>query len=248
MPRNMPLNSRPRMDTMLKLVTNNPWRDGLRAEASGEEVSIYVYDVIDDYWGISAKVFAEAMAAAAGKTVHLRINSPGGDVFAARAMVAAMRAHSGKIIAHIDGLAASAASFLAVSAHEVRATQGAFFMIHKAWTVAMGNVDDLLATADLLEKVDASIVADYVRKTGQSEQQVIDWMAAETWFSADEAKAAGFVDQVFEGEAAGNRWNLEAFDRAPAAALRNRNDQDAQLQASRAHLERRLALFEKCPA
>jgi ATP-dependent Clp protease protease subunit len=140
-------------------------RAALRAETNGDEATIYLYDVIDDWFGISAKAFAEQLAGITAKVIHLRINSPGGDVFAARSMVTAIRGHQAKVIAHIDGLAASAASFIALSAAEVEMTQGAMLMIHKAWSIAVGNSDDFLSMAALLEKVDASIVTDYERKT-----------------------------------------------------------------------------------
>lgn len=238
-----------RIPQMLQLIRDNPTRNAVRIDAGDDEATIYVYDVIDDYWGISAKAFAEAMAAVAGKTVHLRINSPGGDVFAARAMVTAVRGHQGKVIAHIDGVAASAASFLALAAAEVEMTQGAFFMIHYAWTLAMGNAQDLRKTADILEKVDASIVADYQRKTRKSEDEIAAWMEAETWFTAEEAKAVGFVDRVIDGAPLENRWNLAAYDKAPEAAKHPEPDPvERELAESRAHLERRLRLLEKCPA
>lgn len=245
MPRN-------RIPFMLKLIGDNPTRNALRVEAKDDEATIYVYDVIDDFWGISAKSIVEAFAAVANKTVHLRINSPGGDVFAARAMVTAVRGHAGKVIAHIDGVAASAASFLALAAQEVEMTQGAFLMIHNAWAFTMGNAQELRATADLLDKVDGSIVADYKRKTGKSEAQIAEWMAAETWFTADEAKAEGFVDRVIDGSPAANRWNLSAYEAAPDAAKTSKSPEpdpvERELAEARAHLERRLALLEKCPA
>ena len=242
MPRN-------RIPFMQRLMADNPTRSQIRVDAAADEATIYVYDVIDDYWGISAQAFAEAMVAAAGKTVNLRINSPGGDVMAARAMVTAVRGHAGKVVAHIDGLAASAASFLALSAAEVRMTQGAFLMIHQAWTISMGNAADLREMADLLEKIDAAIAADYQRKTGKSAEQVQAWMAEETWFSADEARAEGFVDTVVDGAPAQNHWNLAAFDKAPEAARHPPAKAfDPQLEAARARAERRLQLLEKCPA
>lgn len=248
----MPLdlkNLRPsKLPIMQRLMLDNPIRHSIRLEAAGEEATIYLYDVIDDYWGISAQAFAEALAAVSGKTVHLRISSPGGDVFAARAMVTAVRGHVGKVISHIDGVAASAASFLALAAAEVEMTQGAFLMIHKAWTIAMGNADDLLATAALLEKVDGSIVADYRRKTGKSEAQILAWMDEETWFTADEAKTEGFVDKVVDGSPAENCWNLAAYEHPPAAAKAAPDPIDRELEDARAHFERRFALLEKCPA
>lgn len=241
-------NDRP-VPRLLQLVRDNleAPRPGLQVKAEGDDATIYLYDVIDDWFGISAQAFVTALASITAKTIHLRINSPGGDVFAARSMVTAIRGHQAKVIAHIDGLAASAASFIAIAAAEVEMTQGAMFMIHKAWTIGFGNSDDFLATAALLEKIDESIVTDYERKTKKTRDQLANWMAAETWFSADEAKAAGFVDRVFEGAApAENQWNLAAFDHAPERKVAPAPD--AELANLRAHFERRFGLLEKCPA
>ena len=123
-----------------------------KADGTADSATVLLYDVIDAYWGVSAAEFAKTLAGLDVATLNLRINSPGGDVFEARAMVAAIRGFKGKVVAHIDGLAASAASYLALAASEVRINDGAFLMIHKAWTLAMGNSEDLLATAAVLEK------------------------------------------------------------------------------------------------
>jgi ATP-dependent Clp protease protease subunit len=235
--------ARPRLLQLLHDNLATP-RGALRAESSGDEATIYLYDVIDDWFGISAKSFVEQLAGITAKTIHLRINSPGGDVFAARSMVTAIRGHQAKVIAHIDGLAASAASFVALAAAEVEMTQGAMMMIHNAWTIAYGNSEDFLAIAALLEKIDASIVTDYERKTKKTRAEIQKWMAAETWFTAEEAKAAGFVDRVFDGEPAENKWNLAAYDHAPAP----KEQPDKELADQRAHLERRFSLLERCPA
>lgn len=197
----------------------------VKNDGEGETASatVYLYDVIDSYWGINAEDFAKALAAITAPTIHLRVNSPGGDVFEARAMVAAIRAHPSNVIAHIDGLAASAATYVAMAADSVEMTQGAFLMIHNAWTLAYGNATDLRNMADLLDKIDASIIHDYITKTGKDTATLQAWMAAETWFTADEAKAEGFIDTVVDPAstepAPANKWNLASFDKAPKALL-----------------------------
>lgn len=211
--------------------------------AGNGEASIYLYDAIGDYFGISPLQFAKDLNALDVATINLHINSPGGDVFAARAMVAAIQAHPAAIIAHIDGLAASAATYVATSASEVRMTQGAFFMIHNGWTLAMGDKREMRATADLLEKVDGSIVSDYVGKTGKDQSQIIDWMNAETWFTADEALSNGFINSINEGKAAKNSWNLAAYGNAPKALLEPDPVNDPVYDME--HLERRLMMLEQ---
>lgn len=194
---------------------------GMRVQAAGDEATVYVYDMIVDspleaeFWGgVAPETFAQELAGITAGTIHLRINSPGGSVFAARAMQAAMREHPATIVAHIDGYAASAASVLMLAADRVVASsEGAMVMIHKAWTIAGGNADDLRSTAELLDKVDGTLVGDYVRKTGKSAEEITAAMAAETWFTAAEAKDYGLVDDIEEAAAPQDRlaWNLAAL-------------------------------------
>ena len=189
--------------------------------ADTDEPTIWLYDVIDSYWGVSAIEFNKELMMHSGKTIHLRINSPGGDVFEAEAMATMIKQH-GNVIAHIDGYAASAATRIASAAKTVDIAEQGFYMIHNAWTLAYGNKHELTATANLLDKVDSTIIADYAKKTGQTTEQIVTWMDEETWFTAAEAKEYGFVDAVYTGEAASNsekskNWNLSAFANAPKA-------------------------------
>jgi ATP-dependent Clp protease protease subunit len=99
---------------------------------------------------------------------------------------------------------------------------GSFLMIHNAWTFAFGNSEDLLSTAALLEKIDASLAADYAKKTGKAQSQIEQWMSAETWFTAEEAVAEGFADGICEDPAEGvdNAWDLSVFDHAPKPKIK----------------------------
>jgi ATP-dependent Clp protease protease subunit len=212
---------------MALLVANRakPKRYEIVTAAEADEATIYLYDTIDPFWGVSAKQFVKDLNAIKSPTIHLRINSPGGDVFDGRAIATAIAQHPSKVIAHIDGLAASAASYVAIAADEVEIAAGAFFMIHKAWTIAFGNADDLKATAGILEQIDESLVKDYARKTDNTAEQIAQWMAEETWFEADEAVEKGFADRVAGAESddadasASNVWDLSAYrQRARAAA------------------------------
>lgn len=220
---------------ILQLLAANRKRGFFRAEAKGDEATLYLYDVIvsDELtaeWmgGIAPEAFAIALAAIDAPTVHLRINSPGGDVFAARAIEQAIREHGAHVVAHVDGYAASAASIVAIAADEVEIAKGGFFMIHDSWTFAMGNKGDLQAVAALLEKVDGTLAQTYADETGQKLEDVVAWMAAETWFTGEEAVLFGFADRVAAGaekdkakakaQARAAQWDLSAYLHPPKTA------------------------------
>lgn len=216
------------MHPMLKLLINNR-RQGkfhVAAKAETDEATIYLYDMIvntDDeaeWWGgVSPQSFIKALNEIAASTIHLRVNSPGGSVFAARAIEQAIREHKSKIVVHIDGLAASAASFLIMAADEIRMAPGSFLMIHKAWTWMYGNADDLRKEAGLLDQIDGSLVKTYAKRSGQDEAGIANWMAEETWFEATAAVELGFADQVADEAAPKDSavsWNLSAYAHAPA--------------------------------
>lgn len=228
---------------LLQLLRDNATREptGLRMEASADATTIYLYDVIDPYWGISATEVVKQIVGLKDTAINLRINSPGGDVFDGRAIATAIAQH-GNVTAWIDGLAASAATYVATAAKTVNMAEGAFFMVHEAWTLAYGNKHDLGKTADLLDKIDQSIVNDYAKKTGQSADQIIEWMQAETWFSAAEAKDNGFIDAIVDGETASNQWNLSAYSNAPQALTAPKQD-EPDYQHIRDACERRLRLL-----
>ena len=182
---------------------------------------IDLFDVIDDYCGISATAFVSALNEIQAGDISLHINSPGGDVFSARAMVAAIAAHPSTVTAYIDGLAASAASYVAVACDKVVMQKGSMLMVHRASSIVWGNSADLLEMAGLLDKIDATIASDYARKTGSPEPEMMALMTAETWLTADECLAMGFADAVVENEKGkaktSNTWNLAAYTNAPAA-------------------------------
>lgn len=225
-------------DNLLRLYARNRNTPGrkfeLRAEADAAVATLYVYDVIVDseaeaewFGGVAPLTFAKQLAGISAQTLHLRINSPGGSVFGARAMEQALRdfrAAGRRVIAHVDGYAASAASFLMLAADEIEIAPGAMVMIHKSWAFSYGNADDMLDLAALLNKIDGTLVDTYAARTGQDKQQIADWMAAETWFTAEEAVAAGFADRIAgeekpdEASAQALAWDLTAYLRAAQAA------------------------------
>jgi ATP-dependent protease ClpP protease subunit len=209
------------MSKILQLYRDNSGRtkQPVNVARNASEASLYIYDVIDSYWGVSALSVIDAVAQAGdAEVLHVYINSPGGDIFEGRAIMAALTRFQGKTIAHIDSLCASAATSIALSCNEVEMSDGAFFMIHNASCLAWGDKGDLRETADLLEKIEGSIVADYTNKTGKPAADVVAWMDAETWFTAAEALEHGFIDRIGAAPVkASNAWNLSAYAKAPAA-------------------------------
>jgi ATP-dependent Clp protease protease subunit len=245
---------------MLKLLASNRKKGYFRAETApeGESGTIYLYDMIVDsdeeaeWWGgVSPGTFARTLNAMTTPEIHLRVKSPGGSVFAARAMEQSIREHSSRIITHIDGLAASAASFLILPSDEIIIAPGSFIMIHKASTLAWGNQDDLLKTANLLGQIDASLVKSYADKTGQSSDDIAAWITAETWFEAEKAVELGFADRVATSEktnAMALAWDLSAFTNAPAPRVPPPGLRDAQIDQPDRDAMHRAVLKRLIPA
>lgn len=214
------------MNQLLRLYAENrnaPDRRFSARAVTDNVAELYLYDAVVDsdleaemFGGVAPKAFVSALKDLKADTIHLRVNSPGGSVFAARAMEQAIREHDAKIVAHIDGVAASAASFLVMAADEIVMAPGALMMIHKAWTFSMGNASDLMDTAALLEKIDGTLAATYAQRSGQDVETIANMMAAETWFTAEEAVSLGLADAVSESVKARTTWNLSAYQKAPA--------------------------------
>lgn len=245
------------MRKLLQLLRDNAAQERkplnlVRNEDAGE-ATIYIYDVIDSWWGIAALQIAPVIAALdPSHTLHVRVNSPGGDVFEGRAIRTAIRQFKGKTIGHVDGLAASAATTVVDACDEVEISEGGMYMIHNGWTYAMGNKHEMRKNADLLDKVDAAIVADYARRTGADADQLVSWMDAETWFSAEEAVEHGFANRLATVPEKGTensgarKWNLTAFDKVPKALLEEPKPPviEPDFAALRAHNERRMRLTQ----
>src|SRR5687767_4040065 len=169
-----------------------------RAEVDTEGTTdLYIYDVIDSwggYWGISASDVVAALQGAGDVTVH--INSPGGEVFEALAIFATFRNHPGTVTMRVEGWAASAASMIAMAGDQVVMEPQAMIMIHDAWSYAFGNAEDLRAEADILDKTSGNIAGMYATKAGGTADVWRAAMQAETWYTAEEAVAAGLADSI----------------------------------------------------
>lgn len=178
----------------------------VRNEAEQAEILLYDYIGEDtDFWtgekrGISAQAFKEALDEVNPKPVTLRIDSSGGDVFEAFAMCSAIQRYPGEVVAYVDGLAASASSYIAVVCDKVVMNDYAYLMIHCASSYARGNARDLEDIAARLRNIDANLAAIYQKRSNLSIEQVLDYMAEETWFTAAEALECGLCTEVCETE------------------------------------------------
>lgn len=185
----------------------------IRARGTGAEVAIY--DEIGAY-GVSAKGFlAELGALPEGTPVDLRLNSPGGSVFDAVAIHNALKRHEGTVTVWIDGIAASAASYIAMAGDEIVMPENAFLMIHDPSGLVMGTAEDMRAMAEALDKVKGSLVAGYAAKSGRTPGEVSALMASETWFDAADAVAQGFADRLIEPVRIAARFDIGRFCNAP---------------------------------
>jgi ATP-dependent protease ClpP protease subunit len=151
--------------------------------------------------GFSAASVRERLAEAGGGPVDVRSNSSGGDAFEGRAVYAALNEYSGRVTVYIDGLAASAASLVAMAGDEIVMAEGAFLMLHAPSVQLLGNADALRRHAETLDEINEAFARSYSQRSNASLETVHGWLAEERWFSAEEAVAAGLADRI-EGEAA----------------------------------------------
>ncbi len=167
--------------------------------------TFHIYEpIVEDSYlgGISPTLFLEFLNGLdeSVKQIDIRLNSPGGSVFAARVIEQHIRESKIPVNTYIDGLCASAATYVGLAGKTVHIGKGAFLMMHLAQSIAAGNTHDLIIKAVLLAKIDESIVATYHEKTGIAQQELIKMMEVETWLNAEEAVAMGFADIINETE------------------------------------------------
>ena len=163
---------------------------------------LFVYEQIGFDWmtgeGISALQFSEQLAQVDGKKVTVRINSPGGDVFDGIAIYNQLVQHNGGVDVIIDGIAASAASIIAMAGDSIKMAETSQLMIHDAWTVAMGNEQVLREIADVLEKIDDQIAGVYAARTGRRKKTWRDIMNKDSYFGPEEAVEANLADGIIQ--------------------------------------------------
>lgn len=187
------------------------WEPAIRA-ASSEDATISVYDTIGWSWegeGVTAKRISAALRAIGGRDVTVNINSPGGDFFEGVAIYNLLRAHPHKVTVQVMGLAASAASVIAMAGDEILMGDGAFLMIHNAWAIAIGNRHDMITASEQLAPFDAAMAEVYAARSGMTSAQTAALMDKETWINASQAVEDGFATGLMESSQITHETNAQ---------------------------------------
>ena len=193
--------------------------------AEGEpstEAEISIYDQIGG-WGVTANDFIDQLKELGDvETINLRIASGGGSIVEGNTIFNALKRHGAKVVTHIDSLAASMASVIAMAGDEIRMAENALLMIHNPWTMSMGGAEQLRKDADLLDKMEANIRTSYAR-SNLSNEELDAAMDAETYYTASEALELGFIDEIdganFAAASIGDMETIAEFNKLPQAKL-----------------------------
>ena len=217
----------------------------IQAKAHAEEAEVLIYDYIG-WGGVTASDFAKELQAVQAKTITVRLNTPGGDVFDGLAIYNSLKGHGATIRVKIDGLAASIGSIIAMAGSTVTMGQSAFLMIHNPWAMVIGNATDMREMAGTLDKIGGSLAGVYAARPGVTIEQATAWMNDEVWFTAEEARAAGLADAVEAQQALQNRntYDLSGYAKVPSALQLNDGASAPQVSPDEASL-RRAAIMHK---
>jgi ATP-dependent Clp endopeptidase proteolytic subunit ClpP len=182
--------------------------------------TVRIYDAIGMF-GINAQEFAEDFDAITQDKVEVLLNCPGGSVWDGMAIYNTIRRHKAHVTTIVDGLAASMGSVIAMAGDHRLIHEGATMMIHEAWGIVIGPASDMRAEADVLDKISDQMAGIYEKNSALDKDDVRSAMAAETWYTAQEADEAGFADMVkdekapAEARAAAAMFDLSVFAHAP---------------------------------
>lgn len=176
------------------------WKPGIHAASADGDASISIYDVIGQDpstgEGVTAKRIAAALRSIGSKDVTVNINSPGGDFFEGIAIYSLLREHPHNVTVKIMGLAASAASIIAMAGDRIEISSIGFVMVHNAWAIAIGDRHDMRKAADTLEPFDDAMADLYAARAGVDKAEAAGWMDKETWFNGAQAIEAGLADAL----------------------------------------------------
>lgn len=217
------------------------WEPGTRAAVTDDTASISIYDSIGDNWegtGVTSKRISAALRTIGARDLTVNVNSPGGDFFEGVAIYNLLREHKAKVTINVMGLAASAASVIAMAGDEILMGEGSFLMIHNAWTVAIGNRHDLAQAAQTLEPFDTAMANLYAKRAGISQADAVALMDKETWIGAEQAVADGFATGLLDSaqvakdtNASGGRKALALIEASMARAGYSRGARRDALKA-----------------
>jgi ATP-dependent protease ClpP protease subunit len=201
---------------------------GLKVLNQADGLTLEIYDVIGADWfgeGITGQLISDELKNSSGP-VHVRINSPGGDAFEAVAIYNILRNSGRPVDVRVDGLCASAASVIAMAADSRLMGRGTMMMIHPAMMMAAGDATEMRRVADVLDSVTVTIADIYSQHTKNKQQQVVDWMNAETWMNPQDAMDKGFAtgmsDANTDVKALASHFDLSLFKHAPEQFITNR--------------------------
>lgn len=185
------------------------WNPGIQAAAdSDSDRTISVLDVIGfDFWsgdGITAKRISGILRSMGEGPVTVNINSPGGDYFEGLAIYNVLREHPGEVTAKVLGMAASAASVIAMAADKIQIARAGFYMVHNVWACACGNRHDFLGYHDYLEPFDEAAVDVYSARTGIEREEIASLLDAETWINGSSAVEKGFAEELLPSDQVAN--------------------------------------------
>lgn len=199
----------------------------IRVSAAGpDEAEVFVYGDIGGWLdGVNADDFVREIAGIKADTISVRINSPGGVVFDGVAIYNALAQHAAKVVATVEGIAASIASVILMAADEIRIVEGAHIMVHRPWSFAIGDAEAMRKEADVLDSLEAGIIDIYEARTGAGRADLEAWVAGETWFDAKGAVANGFADTIIGAKGREKKLAharsalLPLFNRAPLGLI-----------------------------
>lgn len=163
---------------------------------AADEAEVMLYDEVGGWLGATADEFINDLRGITASNILLRVNSPGGQVYEGIAIANALRSHPASVTVQVDGIAASIASVIAMAGDRVRMMPNAMIMVHDASGLTVGNAADHRDTADLLDKISGNIADAYAARAGGTREEWRQVMVAETWYTAEEAVAAGLADEV----------------------------------------------------
>lgn len=220
-----------------------------KAKTDSAIFELYVFDVIGSDWfgdGITVKSVTEAIKeAGAFNRMNIYINSPGGDVFEANAIINSIKRSNSEKYVYIEGVAASAATMLAMVGKVITTAKNGMWMIHNPWGFSMGDEHDMRATADTLSKIKSQMIDAYSARTKLPAARLDEMLNAETWMTAAEAKTNGFTDEVKDPDEEVEPVKQEETKAQMTEMIRALMKESKQREDKHAHMREQIAAMAK---